>query len=307
MILQNLLNPFKQLLTAPLRVSTLNWTWLPFAISAGASLFKGFSSSQRYDQAAGIYRDASYANAADILHYSGLNSGLMMGAAERNAEALMRIGEANASAVERATERNMKLYRMQADEEVRRHIIGEKIVAGTIRAITGSSGIMTNTGTPLRYLESQVSEGTRQRKFMQEKHAQTLLTMKMEGADRAEIYRLTASENAAVTMANAEAQIGVMMNDAARMASQLQRQGDIGYSQYRSQASGSMWDGIFGAASSIGQGYFSGAFNNLFSGSSAALSAPPTIAQNTPPKLLTAPGYAGAPSSYTGHLPSWFR
>jgi hypothetical protein len=303
----NITETIKKIISAPVHISTMNFAWLPFAISAGASLFSGITQKNRYNNAASAYRDASQQNAADLLHYSGLNAGLIEGAAHRNAAAIETIGEANASAVERAVARNMALYAQQAKEEVRRHIIGEKMVAGTIRAIVGSSGLMTNTGTPLRYLESTVNEGINQRQFMQEKHAQTLLTMKMEGEDRAHIYRLTARENAAVVMANAEAQIGVMMNDAQRQHDAMLRSGDMQFNQLQAQGSSAMWGGIAGAISSgIGYGFESGAFNNLFS-SGGKMTAPPGIAQNTPPPMLTAPGYMGAPAPYSGSLPSWFR
>ena len=246
------------------KVSTLNIAFLgiPLATwlaggSAAASIYGGYKSGQAAKEGGEAARDASYANAADLREFSGINADLLLGAAGRNAQAQMTIGEANAGAIERAVTRNLMLYGLQAGEEVRRHKYGERMSAGRIRAMVGAAGVQTNTGTPLAFLYSQVDEGIRQRKFMETKHAQTMWTMAEEGKDRAGVTRLTASENAAVIMSNAEAQAAVSVLDAERQASSMERSGDIGALTGAAQGSAAMISGFANALGSIGAAYSS--------------------------------------------------
>lgn len=301
----------------------MSFNWMPFAISAGLSLFKGWNDSNRYKQAGQAYLNAAYANAADLLHYTGLNADLLRKAAHHTAGAIANIGEANAAMIERITARNMALYRQQADEEVRRHVIGEKMVAGGIRAMTGASGLMTNVGTPLRYLETQVNEGMNQRQFMINKHKETLLTMKMEGEEKANIYRLTAHENAGMIIHNAEAQIGVMMNDAMRQQRSMLWQADLQAQQYKSQASSSFWGGILGA---VGAGFTTGAFKEIFNSNPAGGTVPMYLSKSAPAysppatqfttrggidlfanEFIAGLNLPSMPASYSGQLPNWFK
>lgn len=310
------MRPFHKVITElitgqkAVQVMTMYWWWT--AIKVGASLFGAYKSYTGNKAAGEASYNAAYQNSANLLHYAGLNSELMMGAAARNAEAILKIGEANAAAIERANARNMGLYRIQAEEEVRRHVIGEKMKAGEIRAVSGSSGLMVNTGTPAAYLESQVYEGITQRNYMKFKHAQTLIAMEGNASDEAAVYRLTASENAAVVMSNAEAQTGVMMNNTLREYEAMRLNGSMAQQQYNSQAWGGLWSGL-GSAAIMGVDAFR-SWNAAQPASTQpfnSLSAPPTVAQNTPPAGITAPGYAGYqpydPSwRYTGNLPSWY-
>ena len=234
--------------------------WLALG-QAGLSLWQGWNNKNAAEAGGEAAKWASYANAEDLRYYAGLNSGLIMGAAERNAAAYMRIGEANASAIERATARNLDLYGMQADEEVRRHIRGEKMLAGNIRATSSGSGIQVNTGTPLHYLYDQVDEGIAQREFMINKHAQTMWTMSEEGKDKAYVTRLTASENAAVIMSNADAQAQMAILDSERVAASLERQGDVAQQGGAAAGAASMLGGLMGAFGAVAGGFSSGALS----------------------------------------------
>lgn len=231
------------------RVSTMHWWQIP----AGISLLQGYFGSKAAKASGRAQQEAAYANAADLREFAGINANLLLGAANRNAEAQLVIGEANASAVERATLRNLMLYGMQADEEIRRHIYGERMAAGRVRAMVGAAGVQTNTGTPLMFLYEQVDEGIRQRKFMVAKHDQTMWTMAEEGKDKAGIMRLTASENAAVIMSNAEAQAHVSVLDAERQAKSLERSGQVAYATGQAQGTAALLSGIAGAVGSYAQ------------------------------------------------------
>jgi len=143
------------------------------------------------------------------------------------------------------------LYGMQADEEVRLFTRYQKKQAGAIRAMPGAAGVQTNTGSPLYFLNAEIDEGIRQKRFMLNKHLQTLWTMEQEGSDRAYIYRLTASENANVTVANAELSAGVTIAEAEARAASMERGGDLAYETGNANASAAMWGGVGNALTGI--------------------------------------------------------
>lgn len=225
-----------------------------YAGTAAVSFLGGLFGSSSEKRAGKAAREAAYANAADALHYAGLNSDIIKDAAYYNADSIRRVGDANANAVLNATYRNLFLYGFQADEEVRRHLLGEKSMAGKIRATAAAGGVQVNTGTPLYWLNSQIDEGIRQRRFMQNKHFYTMLNMKEEGEERAAIIKLTAHENANVVMMNAEAQADMHLLDAERQSRVMIREGDLAYSTSKANASAAMINGLFGAAKA-GMGY----------------------------------------------------
>lgn len=236
-------------------------------------LWSGYKKAEGEQAAGEAGREAYYANAQDLLRYSGINAGIIQGAAARNAAAYLTIGEANAHAIERAANRNLFLYGIQANEEVRRHVWGEKMVAGEIRAMVGAAGVQTNTGTPLHYLNTQVSEAFRQRKYMVTKHEATMYKIAAEAQDAAFVTRLTASENAAVIMSNAEAQSRISILDAQRQAAAMQRQGDLAQLIGSNNAQASMISGIGNAINTIGIGYSNGAFDWMSSNPTSNLAA----------------------------------
>jgi regulator of protease activity HflC (stomatin/prohibitin superfamily) len=87
---------------------------------------------------------------------------------------------------------------------------------------------------------------------MLNKHLQTLWTMEQEGSDRAYIYRLTAGENAKVTVANAELSARVTIAEAEARSASMERGGDIAYETGNANASAAMWGGIGNAIAGIG-------------------------------------------------------
>ena len=306
---------FVNLLTSPVRVSTLNFNW-GWALTGGKmvwDLFSGYKQSQNYQQGSNQALKIGQDNAAMYSHYGALNAEAIMGAAHATAGSILRIGEANAAAVERATERNLKLYGMQAAEEKRRHIYAEKMNAGTIRAMAGASGAQTNTGSPLLYLNSQVHEGLQQRNFLITKHKETMASMKAEGEDRAHIFRLTAQENAHITMANAEAQATVSLHEAEMRAQQSLQQGQMAYQQGQSASSGAMW-GTLGSLFTNAMAGFS-SFGNPFASSPATASSLSGWGNNqsfnssgyTVPNTFAnpLPAYAQATAAPSWEMPSW--
>ena len=251
------------------RVATTNWITTALAIgSMVGSLWGGYQRKKAADAGGQAAYDAAFANASDLRNFAGFNADAILGAAGRNAQAQLTIGEANASAIERATARNLMLYGMQADEESRRHIYGEKMIAGRIRAMVGATGVQTNTGTPLMFKYSQIDEGIRQRRFMEMKHYQTMWTMTEEGKDKAYVTRLTANENAAVIMSNAEAQAAISIADAERQAAAMERSGEVSQAGAEAQGTAAMISGITGAIGAGMQGYQLGAFDFLSSAGS---------------------------------------
>lgn len=249
------------------------------AVGIVTSLWGGYKSSQASRLGGSLARDAAYANAEDALALGELNANYVMQAAENNARSILTIGEVNANYVERSTQRNMMLFGLEADEDVRRFVRYEKVTAGAIRTMAGAAGVQTNTGSPLYYLNDQMNEGIRQRKFMTNKHLLTLWRMEQEGSDQAYIYRVTARENANVTLANAALQAEVTIAESLARAEAERRGGDIAYKTGQAQASAAMWQGVAGAVNA-GIGAYS-----AFASPTPTTGVPKYISSSTQPAL----------------------
>ena len=234
--------------------------WQVFAAQAAMSLFSGYKASKDAKAGGKAARDAAYANASDIRGFGAFNASQITSAGAVNASAIIDVGEINAQYIEKSTARNINLYGIQADEDVRRHRMAEKMTAGTIRARIGSSGIQTNTGTPRRFLEAQVTEGVRNRRYMNIKHYETLTSMVEDGKDKAFVTRYTAGKNAEVVTANARANAATALANAELTATQQERQGDTAQAGANISASSAIMQGITGAVGAGISAWGSGAF-----------------------------------------------
>jgi hypothetical protein len=234
--------------------------WQIFAAQAAMSLFSGISAKNAANKGGKAARDAAYANASDIRGFGEFNSSQILQAGSINAGAIRDVGEINANYIERSTARNIGLYGMQAEEDVRRHFRAEVQTAGDIRSRAASSGIQTNTGSPLQFLNAQVSEGVRNRDYMVNKHNETLFTMAEDGKDRAFVTRYTADKNAEVVMANASANAATALASAELSASQQERSGDLAQQQAGVASSAAMIQGISGAIGAGINAWGSGTF-----------------------------------------------
>mgnify|MGYP001823232025 CR=1 FL=1 len=233
----------------------------PLAISLGSAalqLFGGLKAASSAKKGGQAAYEAAYANAQDILSLGLKNASALTSTASFNAGSVLRVGEANAQAIERAALRNMYLYGLQAGEERRRHIIQEKTTAGSIRAMAGASGVQTNTGTPLHYLNAQIDLGIRERRYGDLKAFWTLKNMQEEGEERAYITRLTASEQASVIEYNAAMQSEIMLAESQARAAASERQGQVALETGNAQSTSAMFGAIGGAF-----GTFANTFNAL--------------------------------------------
>jgi hypothetical protein len=234
--------------------------WQIFAAQAAMSLFSGISAKNAAKKGGKAARDAANANAADIREFGAFNSDQILNAGSINASAIRDVGEINAQYIEKSTLRNIKLYGMQAEEDVRRHFRAEVQTAGDIRARVSGSGIQVNTGSPLHFLNAQVVEGIRNRRYMVNKHNETLFTMAEDGKDRAFVTRYTADKNAEVVMANAAANAATALAAAELSATQQERSGDLAQQQAGVAGQAAMMQGITGAIGAGMNAWGSGAF-----------------------------------------------
>jgi hypothetical protein len=174
-----------------------------------------------------LSRSASYANAADVVSLGALNAGAINKAAANNARMGREIGYANANAIATATVQNLNLYKIQSDEQLKLHRREERWHAGEIRAMIGGSGIQVNNGSPLTYLQSEISKGIEERQFMAMRDSYSMLGMADEGMKSSLLTVMSANYNAKVTEDNAALQAGVAMAEATAQAAAMRRQGDI--------------------------------------------------------------------------------
>ncbi len=231
--------------------------WQLFAAQAVASLYSGYKSSQAQREGGEAAREASYLNASDLRDLAHSNASAYRAAGAVNAGAIRTIGEANALAVENKTARNILLYGLQATEDRRRHVLNEQLTAGTIRAMGGASGVQTNTGSPLHYLNAQVDLGIRERRYGDIKAYWTVRNMKEEGEEQAHVIRLTADQQAMVTEYNASLQAELSLAESLRQATAMERSGDVQAATGAAQGSAAMWGGIGNAVGAGADAYSS--------------------------------------------------
>ena len=256
--------------------------WVGAVIGAAASLY-GASQSQKAGEEAeelmmeggALSRSASYANAADALSLGSLNAGAINKAAANNARMGREIGYANANAIATATVQNLNLYKIQSDEQLKLHRREERWHAGEIRAMIGGSGVQVNGGTPLAYLQSEITKGLEERQFMAMRDSYSMLGMADEGMKSSLLTVMTANYSAKVTQDNAALQASVAMAEATAQAAAMRRQGDISAQVGVANGQAARAQGSAAAISAIGNavGYGASAYKS-WSSSQATTSSP---------------------------------
>ena len=255
--------------------------WIAAAVGIAASLYGASQASAAGERAeelmmegGALSKAASYANAADAEALGARNAGAINKAAANNAQMGREIGYANANAIADATLINLKLYSLQSNEEVRLHRREEKWHAGEIRAVVSSSGFAVNSGSPLAYLQSEITKGLQERTFMQQRSAHTMIGMADEGLTSSLLTVKTANYNAKVTQDNAALQASVAIATATAEAAAMRRQGDISALVGVANAQAARAQGSAAAISAIGSavGYGASAYQSWSSSQSPASS-----------------------------------
>jgi hypothetical protein len=266
--------------------------WLT-AIGIGMQLFKGLRGYQQSKSAGNAAYQQGMWNSQQASYFGNLNANAIAEAAGHNASMTMAIGELNAWYIERAGERNLKMYGIQADEELRRHVRAEKMTAGSIRAAQSGSGIQVNTGSNLRYLNDQIDEGLNQRHFMMVRHAETKKSIRMDFEDKAFVTRESARLQAEAIAANGAIGAEMARAEAQYKSSQYAREALEYQQKANSDAFSSLLSGV-GSAFTFGlqRGAFDGfslkGISNFFSGGTPA-QAPSALA--SPSSTLAPPTY----------------
>jgi hypothetical protein len=209
-----------------------------------------------------LSKEASYANAADAEALGSLNAGAITRAASTNAAMYSEIGYANANAIAQATQHNLGMYQIQSDEEQKQHRRGEKWHAGEIRAMASGSGIAINSGSPLAYLQSEITKGVEERFYMGRRDALAMIGIGEEGLTKSLLTVKSANYNANITIQNAALKANVTIAEAMAQAAAMRRQGDISEQvgvanaqAARSQGQAAAISGISNAVSSATNAY----------------------------------------------------
>ena len=236
-----------------------------------ASAASGAREAQRLAEEGGqMSQAASYANAADVESLGALNAGAITGAAKNNASMYREIGYANAQAIVDATMHNLRMATIENDEQQRLHIRDERWHAGNIRAMASSSGVMVNSGSPLAFLNSEISKGIQERDFLNKRALYAMVGMAEDGLRQSLLTVKSANLNAKVTEQNAALQANVAMSEAIARAAAMRRQGDInaqvgvanGQAAYYGGMSAAL-GGLSNAASSASTAYTSWRNNSV--------------------------------------------
>ena len=273
-------------------------SWIFPAIQAGVSILGATSASAAGKEAAAkqeegglLSQEASYSNAADVEALGALNAGAITKAAANNASMMREIGYANANAIAEATLQNLNLYKIQSDEEQRLHLREERWHAGEIRAMMSGTGIAVNSGSPMAYLNAEITAGIQERHFMARRDAYTMLAAADEGLKSSILTTMTANYNAQVTESNAALQASVAIAQATADAAAMRRQGDISAAVGVANAQAARAAGSAAALGAIGNavGYGASAYQawtagNSFSAGRGSFSGPTWQAGYAGPK-----------------------
>ena len=257
--------------------------WIAIAIQAAAALYgasqakkAGEEASELMMEGGALSKDASYANAADSERLGALNAGAITGAAQNNATMMREIGYANAQAIADATAHNLRMYDLQSREELKLHKREERWHAGEIRAMQASTGIQIGSGSPLAYLNAEITKGIQERHFMQDRDAWTMLGLADDGLKQSLLTVKSANYNAKVTQDNAALQAEVTIAESIAQAAAMRRQGDISAQVGVANAQAARSQGAAAALGAIGNaaGYAGNAYSSWKASQSPAASYP---------------------------------
>jgi len=200
----------------------------------------------------GAARDArrqGAANAASILGMARRNNELSLTAADFNADTTMMIAGANAGAIRRNAQRNAELLTIEYVEEIRRHVRGEKQLAGSIRSGAAATGFAVNQGTPLLFLSNELDEAETERNFIKDRGVMTVFNYLAQENDRANVIMMTGSLNAAAIRFNAGIEAEIYLNEQTGAADATRSRGNSAAKQLNAQSYGTILSTIGSAAS----------------------------------------------------------
>lgn len=217
------------------------------AIKVGTKIVGANSLRDSADEA----REAARFNATALLSLAGKNTAVSAGAAAYNSDVVLQIGAANSSRVKANAVRNGELMTIELEEELRRHIRGEKQLAGTIRAQYSGTGFNVNTGTPLRYLHDELDEAERSRNYLAKKGRISVANYLMQEFDRASLIELESVLNAEAILFNQEAESSIYLNEAIAQASATRRGGELNANNLNSQADQLIISGVSDIANGV--------------------------------------------------------
>lgn len=245
-------------------------SWLVAAQVAGAVLSYS-AQSKAADKAEEIgranaadLRDISGNNADEVRRIAGLNASAILSTASLNTDSILEVAQANALAHIDSTISNLDLATTENVELLRRHVLQERALAGSIRAATGASGVRVGQGSPLAVLVDAIEQGYGERQYMANYARKRLVMMGKEGITRARLTMLdaesrskvlleTAALQAMITREEGESSATIMMNDAELNAKSLERGGGLIASSQRAGATASLVSGLMSAAGSYYQ------------------------------------------------------
>lgn len=239
------------------------------AIMIGAQIFGALSSKSAADDAADRAIEIGTANAEDlrtisaknadeIRRIAGLNAGAILSTANLNSGSILQVAESNALAHLESTVTNLDLAATENVELLRRHVLQERALQGSIRAATGASGVRVGQGSPLEILVDAVEQGYGERMYMANYARKRLAMMGKEGITRAKLTMMdaeqrskvlleTASLQAMITREEAESSATIMLNDAEANARSMERGGAAYAASMRAQGTASLISGLMGA------------------------------------------------------------
>lgn len=237
------------------------WQWAIAGGTALASIWSGYKSGEAAEKTGEAQYWASLQNAQDMLSLANYNASLLGQVGAANAEAYRYVGELNAQAIEQSTMFNMALTKIETEEDLRRHLLQERQVAGAIRAGTTAAGIQVNTGTPMHFLSSQMHQAWLERKYIAQRGSLVLEKQYVEGKTGAFIAREEARIRGEVEMRNlaAQAELGLMESTYKALASM--REGSLYQQLGQYNQSSAIWGGWSNAFSSFASIY--GIFRTL--------------------------------------------
>ncbi len=203
-------------------------------VQAGIAFF-GFLSSMSASKKAQalaeeggrLSKEASYLNANDVEYLGAVNAGVINQMAAKNAAGIRDVGYANALAIAEATHQNLWLHQLQTQEELRIQERDERWHAGEIRAMTASTGIAVNGGSPVAYLKAEIAKGIQERRFMELRGNLTGLRIADDGMKKTLLTVKSANWDAKIIQDNAALKAEVTMLEALAQAASMRRQGDI--------------------------------------------------------------------------------
>ncbi len=254
--------------------------WAAVAVAA-ASVISGMQQASASRRAGRAAMEAARENAKILRGVSRENVALGLEAAGYNAEQIRVLGAYNAAAIEYARDTNTELMVIESLERMRQHLRLEGHTLGTMRAMTASSGVSVNEGTPLRYLNDQNDEMEHSRWYTAEVDRRSILNYYDQESTRADLVRLEADMKADALLFNAEIEGEIALNDADARAEQMINSGQSAMQTARIQANSAMIGGILNGVSRYAS---MGGFNPSPSATGYQFNAYPTFnAYRTPP------------------------